>query len=235
MKKIKNNAGFTILELLIATTVFGVMMLFATTGMIEIGRAYYKGITSSKTQEIARTVERDIANTVQGGADNTVTPGNLPTGLPADTYNYGVVSLCIGKSRYTYAPGVKSANVNDFSEPKTIKHALWYDVRNSSSGTCHALDLTRDNPSETPGTDTDDTDAAKAQRRDLLATNMRVARFDIVSRGPGVAIDIRVLYGDSAVIDDKDTATPADDTCLSKRAGGQFCAFSELNSFASKR
>ena len=66
MYKIKNRRhhlsyfsgqkGFTVLELMIATTVFSVMLLLTTTGMIQIGKVYYKGLVTAKTQDTVRSI-----------------------------------------------------------------------------------------------------------------------------------------------------------------------------------
>lgn len=254
MNPVKNQHGFTILELMIATMVFGVMMLFATTGMIEIGRAYYKGITSSKTQEVARSVERDVANAVQGGKNLAIESGELPAAVKTDgsktASKFNIQAKCIGKSRYSYIVGVRADRSNQTgSGEKTIKHALWFDNRQTAAGACTPVDLTEDNPSAqtTWSADTDPGDSAKAQQRDMLATNMRLAKFDVNQAGPGVRIDIKTMYGVDDVIDQNETTLVdtapfytntdvfANDSCQSQRLGGQFCAFSELKSFVSKR
>ena len=87
--KTKNNQGFTILELLIATTVFSVILLVVTTGVIRIGNIYYKGITSSKTQESIRNISSEFSSSIQF-ANGIKVPGSLPR------------IFCLGNTRYTY-------------------------------------------------------------------------------------------------------------------------------------
>lgn len=87
--KTKNNQGFTILELLIATTVFSVILLVVTTGIIRIGNIYYKGITSSKTQESIRNISSEFSSSIQF-ANGIKVPGSLPR------------IFCLGNTRYTY-------------------------------------------------------------------------------------------------------------------------------------
>ncbi len=64
---VSNNhqKGFTIIELMIATVVFSVVILVVTTGIIRLGNMYYKGITSSKVQDVSRQITNDLSSTAQ--------------------------------------------------------------------------------------------------------------------------------------------------------------------------
>jgi prepilin-type N-terminal cleavage/methylation domain-containing protein len=86
--KPKNNQGFTVLELLIAISVFSVTILMVTTVIIGISKQYQKGIISAQLSESARTFQQDIALAVgyQGG---------VTTGI-AGGYTY----LCSGQNQY---------------------------------------------------------------------------------------------------------------------------------------
>lgn len=246
MPKKSNQDGFTILELVIATSVFGVMLLLATTGMLEIGRAYYKGITASKTQAITRDIENDISNSIQngGGAEtsqHTVTPEYK------NKSGFELKAKCVGDTRYSYAIDAKVDSESD-PDAKTIRHALWIDYKKPGTA-CNPLNITLDDPRVDVTWDAgikaevyDNDDAAieaqfKAQQRDLLAANMRLSKFEVQKNdaNTGVAVVIRVLYGDDEVINDYTNPDPGDDTCLSQKLGGQFCAFSELSTFVQKR
>lgn len=86
----KTTQGFTIVELLIATAVFGVVLLIVTTGIIKIGQSYYKGIVQNRTQETTRVISEDISRTIQLARGAKVTD-------PANPNRF-----CIGAVRYTY-------------------------------------------------------------------------------------------------------------------------------------
>ncbi len=94
--------GFTIIELLLATAVFSLVLVGATSALIQIGRMYYKGLTTSNTQETARRIMEDVSRNIQfSGATPTDTPGG---GL-AVNYNgtdIALISFCIGSLRYSY-------------------------------------------------------------------------------------------------------------------------------------
>ncbi len=94
MNVIKNNKGFTLLELLISTTVFSVILLLCTFGLIQVGRNYYRGATITRTQNVARSVMSTLTQSIQfSGSDFEGTP-SVPPVQP--------VAFCIGSLRYTY-------------------------------------------------------------------------------------------------------------------------------------
>lgn len=65
MKRIDNNKGFTIIELLIATVAFSVILMVITGAVVQIGRIYYKGVVQSRTQERARAITDSVAKNLQ--------------------------------------------------------------------------------------------------------------------------------------------------------------------------
>lgn len=99
-----SQKGFTIIELMIATLVFSVILLVVSTGLLNIGRSYFKGITSSATQNTARSIIDDVASAIQFG-------GGTVYGLGAPGGMY-----CVGDRLYSYQLGQKLTN--------TSSHAL---------------------------------------------------------------------------------------------------------------
>lgn len=103
-----HQKGFTIIELMIATTVFSTVLLVAGTGIISIGRMYYKNINTTRTQEAARSVMEDVTRSLQfseGIISNPETAGNVDV-------------RCFGEDRYTYiindrSYGLKIDNIPD--------------------------------------------------------------------------------------------------------------------------
>ena len=90
MKRLSNK-GFTIIELLIATVIFSVILLVITAAIVQFGRLYYKGVIQSRTQETARAISQDITQSIQF---SSVTPSkpNIP----------GAEMYCIGNRTYTF-------------------------------------------------------------------------------------------------------------------------------------
>lgn len=202
--------GFTIMELLIATTVFSTMMLLATAGIVQIGRVYYKGITSSRTQETARAIVNDISGVLQLSGD-------------ADITRVGTSAYCVGTTRYTY---VLNRILGD-TGPDGSPHVLWVDkIRQGAA--CTALDLSSPTPPEDGNTDR--SLDGLAFRKELLARNMRLTQFSIAqASGTSLrSVSVRVLYGPLDL-------SPDNATCSTIAQGGQFCAVSTLSTSVKPR
>ncbi len=90
-----DQQGFTILELLIATTVFSVILLIATTGIIAIGKLYYKGITEARTSDATRVVMEEVSRTIQFSKGTRVSGHSFAP----DT---NITQFCVGDRRYTF-------------------------------------------------------------------------------------------------------------------------------------
>jgi prepilin-type N-terminal cleavage/methylation domain-containing protein len=98
IKKLLNppstEAGFTIIELMIATVVFSVVLLLCTFGLTRIGQTYYKGITTSRVQTAARSI---ADNLIQG-----IQYGGVPDASHRFTNSDGSQVICVGRGRYIY-------------------------------------------------------------------------------------------------------------------------------------
>lgn len=224
----KNSAdGFTIIELLIATTVFSIVLLICTTGLLQIGRLYYKGITSSRTQEVARNIMDEITRAIQFNGGRVITRSGGGSDPTTDPYY-----ICVGDQRYTFVLGYQLRDTND---------PLNYELRNvlvadHNTACSSGQDLTTVNPA--------------AGSKELLSSRMRLAQFVICDPRdttnpatpalPGCSnhpppnsnlysVRIRVVSGDLDVLN-----APRDG-CSDSRAGTQFCAASELNTTVLKR
>lgn len=67
------EAGFTIVELMIATMVFSVILTMITFGVISFSSRYYKGVNASATQNTTRTIVDTVTQAIQFGTAS-VTP-----------------------------------------------------------------------------------------------------------------------------------------------------------------
>lgn len=91
----QNQKAFTIIELLISTTVFSFVMLGASMMIIQISRLYYKGIVMTNTQTAARDLVESIARPIQyesaAVSSTAISPSPQSTG-----------QICVGGARYSY-------------------------------------------------------------------------------------------------------------------------------------
>lgn len=106
MKKVLKSHGFTLVELMIATGVFAVIMIISLYGFIQINRYYTKGITIARTQEAARNLVTDIGNQFQ------LTNGTYKNELtnPEESLPGGFNIICIGNKAYLYKINTLESN-----------------------------------------------------------------------------------------------------------------------------
>jgi prepilin-type N-terminal cleavage/methylation domain-containing protein len=221
------QGGFTIIELMVATMVFSIVLLIASNSVVQIGRMYYKGLISSQTQDAARSVLEDVSRTLQ------LSKGNLLIQTPAPPA-FSTKVICIGNSRYTYIIDhqLNPAGPSGPGDPVS-KHVLWLDTM--PVGGCVPVDLSQDTPS--------------AGGKELLATNMRMLEFSVDKNT--FQISIRLAYGPSDLLSSYDNdshpvnltgpagtideADSAQALCKSGVAGSNFCAVSALDTMVQRR
>jgi len=227
MSKLKksNAAGFTIIELLIATLIFSLVLMLITVSVLSFTKSYYQGVNQSNTQTAARAIIDDISQAIQfsGGGIN---PGLAD---PGDGSN----GFCIGNRRYSFLLGWQLIEVDPTADLNQSKHALVVDTTGVCTGS-KAQAIHNDGP--VAGTE-------------LLPPRMRLAKLNVESTGsPAVwRVTVRVVYGDNDLLcspsngaDCKtgDTTSPLnkpDLSCKVAFAGSQYCAAAELSTVVKKR
>ncbi len=239
MKRLNTNQkGFTILELMIATMVFSVILLGATTALIQIGKLYYKGIISSRTQETARGIVDQLGQQLQfsAGVPTKFDPQPYTTPAPngiqgTATLKYG--AICVGGKRYSYVLNVQvhsggTARDNQYSFDSTqnqLNHVLWRDDLPATSP-CEPVNLSLATPSSNGG-------------EELLGENMRLSAFDVNCDTSNVCVlNVGVIYGDNDLLTPTpggaDPSSSIPDRCLGT-AGSQWCATTHLTTSVLQR
>lgn len=208
-------AGFTIIELLVATLVFSVVLVLITIGVLQFNKQYYKGVTESNTQSTARALMQDISQAIQFSGDNVTSPIGSTGSEKA---------FCIGNQRYSYLPGWQLVD----GTPDTAKHQTNHAVMRDTPGNCGGLSA-QDFSGSVSGDE-------------LLGPHMRIAKLEVkqvTGNSSLYSIDVRVVYGDDDLLysPSGDGAGPAasDANCHYGFAGTQFCAVSELSTVVQKR
>lgn len=217
----KNQSGFTIIELMIATTIFSLILMLCLAGILQITKMYYQGVTTARTQDKAREVVDEIAETLRYSSSTLFPQATPPTDLlvvgpdvlvgASDDTNY----LCIGSKRYTYALDRQLKSSSPDSTRKQKAHVLWVDTISSSC--TGSIDLT----------------TALTNGKELLSENMRLTRFDIAynSSSKTYQINIGVAYGDEDLLETSGTTK----ACKSAFTGTEFCAVSNISLTAERR
>lgn len=231
---LSSEAGFTLIELMISTIVFSVILLGASTALIQIGKMYYKGVITNHTQNMTRTVIDDISRQIQFGGDTVQGPFTYSyAGTPSIT----VSAYCVGNQRFSYilGPRVSDAVANGSYDPSSqeIRHALWRDTL-SSAAACTPLDLRYDIPQEPAPANTPHPGS------ELLGQNMRLKALGVSTTDSKLyTVQVDVIYGDPDLISFV-PSNPAGNpdvpqSCLGVLAGSQWCAESGLTTTVVKR
>jgi type II secretory pathway pseudopilin PulG len=126
--KTHTKNGFTIIELMIATTVLSTVLLLVTAILISIGSLYEKGINQTLVEDDVRTIADDVTQNLQFND----TPPTQVTG-PGD------LAYCIDATRYTYV-------LNTTIDTQGYDHVLWRDTLPPASP-CSAVNLKTTTPS----------------------------------------------------------------------------------------
>lgn len=213
-----NLDGFTIIELMIATVVFSVVLLVILGSFLQVGRMYYKGVSLASTQNAARNLTDSITNDVRFTAFG---PNYSFTSNQVVDYA-GAKYFCVGAHRYTYTLGEKLTTAG-YQDPDQLK-GIWAETfKNAGAGVCPR-------PGE-PGIDI-------SESNQLLSPNMQVNKFDYVCEFDRCNISLHIIYygGDDQVFTSSEhptqpslAITDPDATCTGSLFSSQFCGAIDLN------
>lgn len=211
--------GFTVIELLIATSVASVILLLAAFTIIQISRMYYKASVLSRTQDTTRSITDIVSRQIQF-ANGT----NVKKDTVSDIDLGSINVICVGADRFTYVINAlqddskNNGHSLNGSELK-LAHAMWHDTI-TNNGACVPAKLSVVDPSATTG---------GTNGSDMLSHNMRLSKFGIDRLGSTNvwALSVKVIYGESDLIND--IADPDNARCKSGVSGSQWCAVAEYN------
>lgn len=148
------QAGFTIVELMIATAVLSVLLLLTTVIISSIGNLYFKGISQSRIQDDSRNITNQVSQDLElnEGFKNT---GSIPNKQ----------AYCIGTVRYTYVIGKELGSTG----PTGSQHVLERDVNPTPTSCATASGF----PGSLTSTGTE-----------LLPPHSRLVKFKITGTSP---------------------------------------------------
>lgn len=204
--------GFTIIELMIATTVFSVIMLILTIGVIQLSRVYYRGITTTNTQNTTRNVMNNISQALQF---------NSGSFAALNTPNNGSLGFCLGNIQYSYLPGYQLVTGTPSGQAGVYQsnHVL---VENDNVASCS-------------GTQPQDlkSGAFSSGSKELMSPRMRLSSLSITPQNSGLfAVSVRIVYGDDDLLSSPSNGPTA---ACKLRTGDQFCAVSNLSTTVQQR
>ncbi|HSX31599.1 MAG TPA: prepilin-type N-terminal cleavage/methylation domain-containing protein [Candidatus Saccharimonadales bacterium] len=220
----ERQAGFTIVELMIATLVFSIVLLIITVGVLHFSNSYYKGINSSATQTAAQSAIDTISQAVQFGATGSAGTDVAPSGV-----------FCAGSQMFLYSLGVEYTG----GTPNSSNWGL-YMFPNPHTGNCDTSGIV----SFAGGSELLSTN--------MRVTDITVVNSDPTTNLWNISLT--VAYGDSDLLCNTsiaagtqgscdngssryattDTVT-GDDVGCHTDAGTQFCSVASLSTVAQQR
>ncbi len=217
----RKSSGFTIIELMIATTVFSIVILGMTAATTTMSKAYQRSIYNFNTQAIASELVDLLAQSVRFSSGSVMQSGD-PV---ADTG-----SLCIGNRQVLYTFG---RQVRDSISSTSSKYAV---VSRPNVG-CKLDSIIGNTP-------------ALTNHKELLGRGMRLSKLTITRPTASYyQIDVRVIYGDddllcsNSVSGSCQESSPAltssqlksTDLRCKPGKGSEFCSVVELSSTVYQR
>lgn len=212
MKNRRSQPGFTLIELMIATVVFSLVMLVLLASFLQIGRIFYKGISYASTQESGRAISESISDDVRFAKRVTMSPTGPYRLGSSDTYWF-----CIGKYRYTYTL-YEQLSVADLNNP--LKG-----VQRTVNESCAEPNSTQ------PG----------LSRQQMLGPEMQINKFIFNCTNGRCIINIRLVFfgaQNDVFASDSNPGNPLrsnDLYCTGPLLSSQFCGTFEVNTLVSMR
>lgn len=227
-----SQAGFTIVELMIASLVFSTILVVITVGVMHFTSSYYRGVNASTTQTTAQNAIDTITQAIQFSSGGT-SPGGFSGN---DGY------FCAGSKVFTYSKGQQFGGT-----PTPGDRGLY--AMDMVGATCG-------DPSEADFTDAVNNNTGV----ELLGKDMRVIQATVTAPDDKLlsSVHLKIAYGDSdllcnsalhaaahgcdagaasyAALDDVFERPGTTDNIQCKLTiGSQFCAVVDLTNVAQQR
>jgi prepilin-type N-terminal cleavage/methylation domain-containing protein len=214
MRMGSEESGFTIVELLIATTVFSVVLLIMTFGIIQVTNTFFKGDNNASTQRVATNVLNTLSQAVQ---------------FNGGTVAKGANTLCIGGQQFSYWLGYQLESTADPAQDQQT-NAL---VENSGGCTGTASTTGRELL----------TDNMRLSNLTVTCLSTQALCASTTTGGALYQVDVRIVYGDYDLLYSPSQphlsllqgAIQSDAACNGREGGEQFCAVSDISTVVSER
>ena len=224
MKKL--SRGFTLVELMIATSLFSVVLMVALTGFFQIGKIYFKGVVTGETQDVAQKITDDMSSALQFASG--ITPPSTPDGQ-------GRAYMCIGTTRYTFMPNHKLISGNQTSDFGMLRDVV------PSCGDPFSGGTTLSNATEMMSP------KMRISKLCILSANGAVLNVSGTNCAGGpppsgcpatnpclnnlYMVNMTLAYGDDDVLN---TTQPTNPTCKGDSSNSQYCAVVTLQTVVNR-
>jgi len=191
-----SRTGFTIVELMIATTVFSMILILSLTGFLQIGQLFYKGVNITSTTNTAKQVIGSLKSDVSFDSDTaSITILNDPLTSPAQDRFY----FCAGSNRYSFILGKQVDREAAANEIKTFPVSGWYRFGLLKDQVSTSLNC----PPPFSSSDPLNGQIDPANVTELIGDKMRLSNLTIQSVSNTLyTLSVHIAYGDDDVLDD---------------------------------
>ena len=127
------SAGFTIVEFMIATSVFGVILMGVTAAVLYMGQTYQRSIYASNTQAAAVNLVDTVSQAIKFSSSQ------IEADNSGQTYSY-----CVGNRQFLY---VRGRQLTDQTTPTSTQNAV---MTRLNTNDCAIESIISGNPSGSP-------------------------------------------------------------------------------------
>jgi prepilin-type N-terminal cleavage/methylation domain-containing protein len=238
--------GFTIIELMIATAVFAVIMLIATATVIYVSKTYVKGQVEAQTQQTARNILTTVSQDIEFNKASSV---DIPAGQTTEPFFF-----CVGDHVYVYTLDSELiANPSAQTSPDMYSS---HDLLVYTSSTCPTTAANSQPTFGTTGIQSgQSTYPYGALTQEFLSNHLRLGQLTVSCVMSGgsctntFTVSVIVAYGDDDLSQDpahggtriappSQSLSPTDHysySCLAQTLGGSFCAVASLTTTVESR
>lgn len=168
----KGSGGFTIVELMVATLVFSVILVVVTSGILFFSKNYYRGASSSNVQATSRRIAEVITQNIQFSNATVSLPASGPTTIG------DVKQFCAGGYVFVFREGAMYSKGSSLTTNPGL-----YMRPMLSSGTCAPL-----------------SDDQLTGGQQLLGDRMRLTYLTLTGSDRVYTLSFKVAYGDDDML-----------------------------------
>jgi Tfp pilus assembly protein PilW len=210
MTIVNKESGFTVVELLIATTVFSTVLLFMTLGILQVTNTFFKGNNDANTQRVASSVLNTISQAIQ---------------FDGGTVTQNANTICIGSQQFSYWPGFELEPTLTSGKNQRTTTFIENTTGCTGSPSTTGRELLTDN--------------MRLSNLKVTCLSSPALCSSTTTGGAVYQIQVRLVYGDDNLLYSPSKSVPAakapDAACSGAQEGEQFCAVSDISTVVSER
>lgn len=113
---LKNAGGFTLIELMLAMSLFSLVMVIATVGFIGMSRTFNRGSVQKDLSERAQFIYESVSGDIRMQGGESI-PLNCREGVPTEGCPAGWSAVCLGQARYIWRSSGANTDLRRDSAP----------------------------------------------------------------------------------------------------------------------